>query len=196
VNAALLDSVFGNMDGIYWSVFGYVNTTTSPLGAKNTLFVTDPRGDVNTPNDPNPSLTSSGQGQVVSKMTAIANGATSGSATVLANQIVEVPSSLNIGGSSLSYTIGVGPLSDFNGTWAPSVDNFTGSGFATNGVPSVSDLFEQDPGAANNGTYLGDFVLGTDGTLTFNPVPEPTTCALLGGGLLAIIAVRRSRSKN
>jgi hypothetical protein len=197
VNSALLTSVFGNLDGIYWSVFGYVGTTGSPLGSQNTLFVTDPRsGNISTPNDPNSSLTSSGQRQVISKMTAIADGATSLYATVLANQIVEVSSSLNVGGDPISYTVGIGSQGDFNGTWSPDPENLTPTGFATSGNPSVSDLFQQNPGAANSGTYLGDFVLGQDGSLTFNSVssvPEPSTWAMLGTGAMALFAIGRSR---
>lgn len=184
-----LTSVFGSAStsGIYWSVFGYVNTTGSSLGAQNTLFVTDPRSDLSTQNDPNSSMTSSGQGQVVSKMVAIANGATSGSAVILANQIVEVPVGLNVGGNPVSYTVGVGSLGDFNGTWAPSVEN------TTTGSTTASDLFQQTPGAANNGTYLGVFTLNAAGTLAFNVVPEPSTWAMMGSGVVALLALRRRK---
>lgn len=191
VNSTLLNSAFGNLDGINWAVFGYVNTSGSPLGPQNTIWVTDPRSDITTPNDPNSSLTFSGQGQTISKMRAIVDGATSGSATVLANQIVEVASSLNVGGDPVSYTVGVGPLSDFRGTWAPGVENLTPTGFAASSTPEISDLFQQNPGAANVGSYLGDFQLGNDGTLTFSPVPEPSALAMLGAGMMTLVAIRR-----
>ena len=191
VNATLLNSVFGNLDGVYWSVFGYVNTSGSPLGSQNTIWVSDPRSDITTPNDPNSSLTFSGQGQTISKMKAIVDGATSGSATVLANQIVEVASSLNVGGDPVSYTVGVGSLGDFRGTWAPSVENLTPTGFAASSTPEISDLFQQNPGAANVGGYLGDFQLGNDGTLTFTPVPEPSALGMLGAGMMTLVAIRR-----
>jgi hypothetical protein len=191
VNSTLLTSVFGNLDGIYWSVFGYVNTSGSPLGPQNTIWVTDPRSNIAAQNDPNASLTFNGQGSTISKMRAIADGAVSGSATVLANQIVEVPSALNIGGDPVSYTTGIGTLSDFHGTWAPGVENLTPTGFASGSAPVVSDLFQQNPGAANVGSYLGDFQLGNDGTLSFVPVPEPSTLAMLGAGMMALMAVHR-----
>jgi len=184
-----LTSVFGsaNASGVYWSVFGYVNTSSSPLGAQNTLFVTDPRSDITIQNDPNSSMTSSGQGQVVSKMVAIANGATSGSAVILGNQIVEVPVGLNSGGNPVSYTVGVGSLGDFNGTWAPAVENTTA------GSTTASDLFQQNPGASNTGSYLGEFTLNSAGILAFNPVPEPSTWAMMGSGVLALLALRRRK---
>ncbi|HEV2691374.1 MAG TPA: PEP-CTERM sorting domain-containing protein [Verrucomicrobiae bacterium] len=182
----VLSDAFGTTSGLYWSVFGYVNTTGSALGAKNTLFVTDPRSDISTANDPNSSLTSSGQGQVVSKMTAIANGATFGTSVIFANQMVEVDKSLNVGGNPVSYTVGVGSLGDFNGTWAPDVENLSTGGNTT------SDLFEQDPGAANNGIYLGSVTLN-GGTLSFSPVPEPSTWMMIGSGALALLALRRRK---
>ncbi|MDR3459132.1 MAG: PEP-CTERM sorting domain-containing protein [Verrucomicrobiae bacterium] len=180
----VLNNAFGTTSGLYWSVFGYVNTTGSALGANNTLFVTDPRSDITTANDPNSSLTSSGQGQVVSKMTAIANGASSSYAIVYGNQQVEVSKTLNIGGNPVSYTVGVGSLGDFHGTWAPAVENISTGGTTT------SDLFQQDPGAANNGTYLGAFSMN-GGVLSFSPVPEPSTWMMLGSGALALLALRR-----
>src|SRR5487761_2127334 len=175
VNSILLTTALGSLDGVYWTVFGYVNTPASALGAQNTLWVSQARADVTTANTPNSSLTSSGQGQDVSKMTAIATGAASSYATVLNNQIVSVANTLNVGGDPVSFTVGVGPLFDFNGTWAPNVKNQTPIGFSTGSVSSVSDLFQQNPGAANVGNYLGNFQLNNNGTLTFNsvtPVPE------------------------
>jgi hypothetical protein len=183
--SGVLGAAFGTTSGLYWSVFGYVNTTGSALGAKNTLFVTDPESPAGSVNGSNPSLTSSGQGQVVSKMTAIANGASSSYAIVYANQQIEVSKTLNVGGNPVSYTVGVGSLGDFNGTWSPSVENIT-----TGSTTSSSDLFEQDPGAANNGNYLGTFSM-TGNVLTFNPVPEPSTWMMIGSGALALLALRR-----
>jgi len=182
----VLNSAFGTTTGLYWSVFGYVDTTGSSLGAKNTLFLTDPRSDISIANDPNASFTSSGQGQVVSKMIAIANGANSAFAIVYDNQQVKMDKTLNVGGNPVSYTIGVGSLGDFNGTWAPSVENLTTGGTTT------SDLFQQNPGAANNGIYLGAFSMN-GGTLSFSPVPEPSTWAMIGSGMLALLALRRRK---
>lgn len=196
VNSTLLTTALGSMDGIYWTVFGYVSTTGSAVGAQNTIFVSQARADVNTANDPSSSLTFSGQGQVISKMTAIAHGAASGYATVLDNQIVSESNTLNVGGDPVSFTVGVGSLFDFNGTWSPNVKNLTPIGFSAGSVSSVSDLFQQNPGAANVGNYLGNFQLNPDGTLAFNsvtPVPEPATWGIVGVGILALAGFRRAR---
>ena len=195
VNSTLLTSVFGGTDGIYWSVFGYVNTSGSSLGAQNTIWVTDPRSDILAQNDPNRSRTFNSQNLVISKMGAIVDGAISG--TVLSDQIVKVSSSLNIGGDPVSYTVGVGSLGDFRGTWAPGVENLTPSGFSSSSTPEVSDLFQQTPGTANVGGYLGDFQLNNDGTLDFVPAPEPSTWAMFGAGMLLLVSIlRRKQASN
>ena len=185
-----LNSTYGSLDGIYWSVFAYVDTTGS-LGTANTLWFTDPRSDVSMQTVAPRSASFNAQGYVIGEMGAIADGATSGYATVIANQAVLVPSDLNSGGDPISYTVGVGPYGDFNGTVRGVVENYTGTGFAAGGTPSVSDLYQQNPGTANAGIYLGNFALGTDGSFTFNPVPEPSTWAMLGAGMMALAAVRR-----
>jgi hypothetical protein len=182
----VLNNAFGTTSGLYWSVFGYVGSNGSPLGARNTLFVTDPRSNVSIANNPPDSSTSSGQGQVVGEIRAIADGASSGSAVIFANQIVELDKTLNVGGDPVSYTVGVGSLGDFNGTWAPSVENMTTGG------TTVSDLFQQTPGLGNSGTDLGTFSMN-GGTLTFSPVPEPSTWMMLGSGTLALLALRRRK---
>jgi hypothetical protein len=187
VSTALNTAFSGNLDGLYWSVFGYAKTTSSLFNA-NTLFVSNP--DTN-PDDAVNSLTSGQQGQVVSKMTAIALSATSGYATIVANQIANVPIALNVGGSPVSYTVGVGSLGDFNGTWRWDVRNITPTGFTTGTTPSVAALYEQDPGVANVGLYRGTVSLAADGTLTIEATPEPSTWAMLGAGLVTWMLIRR-----
>jgi len=194
VNGTLLNSVFGGLDGIYWSVFGYQSS-------QNTLFTTSARGDITQQTDPTPSSGLSGQGIVISHMQGILNGATA-SGTPLSSSVVELDSGLNQSGN-ISYSIGVATLQganhegDFRGSWSP-VENFTGSGFASGGVPSVSDLYQNLPGnpLTTTGTYEGDFTLGTDGSLSFSPVPEPGTSMMFGAGMLALVVVRRFRNRN
>ena len=103
-------------------------------------------------------------------------------------------------GNQLSYTVGVEMLAgaanpgNFRDTWS-TVENFTGTGFASSGTPNVSDLYQNAPGnpLTTSGNYLGDFTLGNDGSMTFTPsaVPEPGTLAMMGCGLLTLAAVRR-----
>ncbi len=188
VNSTLFDSVFGDMNGIYWSVFAYVDTTGS-LGSANTLWYTVGRSDVNNRTVAPHSGTFNAQGYVTGEMGAIVDGTTSHFATVIQNQTVQLSSSLNEGGDPVSYTVGVGPYGDFNGTLKGVVENYTGDTFDSG--TKVSDLYQLNPGAGNTGKYLGNFALGADGSFTFNPVPEPSTWAMLSAGMLALAAVRR-----
>jgi hypothetical protein len=195
VNSALLISTFGSLDGIYWSVFGGLNTAGS-LGAADTLWVTSARPNPLTQTDPWQSRNVSGQGQVISPINGILNGTGASGANALSSTVVFVASSLNNGGAQISYTVGVGPGGDFNGAWRGDIENFTGTGFASSGTPSVSDLYQQNPGLANFGDYLGNFILGNDGSLTFDsvtPVPEPNTLAMFGAGIMSLFAFRRIR---
>jgi hypothetical protein len=43
---------------------------------------------------------------------------------------------------------------------------------------------------------LGDFQLNIDGSLTYNPVPEPATWAMFGSGFLVLTVVRRFGRKS
>lgn len=189
VNGTLLNSVFGGLDGIYWSVFGY----QSP---QNNLFTTSARTDITQQTDPTGSSGFNGQGIVISRMQGILNGAVA-NGTALSSSVVEIDSSLNQSGN-ISYSVGVITLQganhegDFRGSWSP-VENFTGSGFAGGGIPSVSDLYLNAPGnpLTTSGGYQGDFSLGTDGSLTFIPVPEPSLGLMFGAGMLVLVAVRR-----
>ena len=182
VSTALTDVFGSNLNGVYWSLFSYSGST---------LQLSDPRSPYNLANDPTSvnSLTASGQGQVTSKMGAIINGATSGYATVLFNQIITTSGGLNVGGNPVSYTVGVGTYGDFNGTWQWDTRN------TMDGVnPSVSDVFQMNPGAANTAIYLGNVSIATDGVLTISAVPEPSTWAMLSGGFMSLLLFRRKTS--
>ncbi len=66
------------------------------------------------------------------------------------------------------------------------------SGSFTGPTDSFLDLYEFNATSSTSqpGTFLGDFSLGNDGTLTFNvaaATPEPSTYALLGLGLAALV---------
>ena len=100
-----------------------------------------------------------------------------------------MPDNWNSGGNS--YTIGVG-TGNF-GTFQGSVENTTPGGFAASGGVLRSDLYSLTPGTGA-GTYLGFFELHGNGSMSFTAVPEPSTCTLLGFGLL--VAVRRFRRQS
>jgi len=73
------------------------------------------------------------------------------------------------------------------------------SGTGTGPTDSVLDLYESVPGSTTTpATYLGDFSLGSNGTLTFDSaaaIPEPSTYSLLGlGAMFLIWNLRRKKA--
>ena len=106
---------------------------------------------------------------------------TSGNSTVIS-------STYYFGGNS-SYTRGVGAGGNLN-FFSSSIENSTYSGF-----PQIySDLFQLNP-SSGVGSDLGVFTLDSAGVLTFTPVPEPSTLALMGMGAMSLIALRRKNAK-
>jgi hypothetical protein len=191
--ASALTTTYGNLGGIYWSVFTYAGDSTyAPV---NTLWMTDPRANVNVQNTAPVTGTSSQQNNVTGQLGAIADALSATYGTIIANQEIQLPGSLGSGngGDPASYTTALGPGLDFNGTFEQNFENLSSASAAT-----VSDLFEQDPSPLHSpgaGTYLGDFTLGGNGSFSFVPTPEPSTWAMLGTGLLALLAVRRNANR-
>jgi hypothetical protein len=198
VSATLLNSTFGNMNNLFFSVFGYVDAG-NPQGLPqptDTVFLSKPEtGGVQT--TPSASQSMGAQSITIGYLQSMAAGAAA--STAISPTIAQEASSRANAGS-ISYSIGIQNtpptgISNIHGTWSRyQVEGSTGASFTSGSSPVTLDLYEQDPGAAN-GIFLGDFSLSQSGTLTFQPVPEPTSMALLGGGLMALIAVRRFNRK-
>jgi hypothetical protein len=191
--ASDLTTTFGTLNGLYWSVFTYdANGTYAPA---NTVFISDPQATVGVPNAPL-SITSA-QIPVGNQIQSLVNGLSSTYGTILANQVIELPSTLgsNTGGSpAASYTVAAGPNADFNGTYGHNFENVSSSS-ATTG----SDLFQEDPGARRSAVAaqnLGTVTLDSAGNLSFQATPEPSTWAMVGTGLMSLIAFRRFAKKN
>jgi hypothetical protein len=127
---------------------------------------------------------------------AIVDGLSSTYGTIIANQEIQLPNGLGngTGGDPASYTTALGSGLDFNGTFGQAFENLSSGSTST-----VSDFFQQNPSplhSPGSGTYLGDFVLDNTGLLTFNPVPEPSTWAMMGTGLFGMLAIRRFVKRN
>ena len=192
-----------SLSTLYFSVFGDISPGNSS-GTANTLWVTAPQTDNKTQALAWAAQTSYQQGNTRSQIESIAFGATytsfeeAASADNTATAVV-LPSSLDLPGeSALSYTAGIGPYGNFNGNFGSNnnIEQNTSGTFSNGTNPVRSDLFEMIPGS--NGSYLGYFELDPNGTLTFNPepVPEPTTWAMVGMGLMALVGWRRIIKKS
>ena len=197
--AQQVTDTFGSLNNLYLSVFGYVDASGNPasLGLPAyTLLVTGA--------NPLHTLDGNGLGVGESYLAAIANGAQAGSlgAVSLSGSVVREPSAMNIAGN-LSYFNGIANPNNtsvggnIHNTWSASVESATSATFGTDTTPLVLDLFEYQPGSSGNsfnnplGTLVGDFQFNNDGSLTFNPVPEPATWALVSSGFLILTTVRR-----
>jgi hypothetical protein len=190
---SVLTAEFGSVNSsIYWSVFGVNDTSLSSFNSsvfqtdQNTMWTTVARS-----NPSNKGITpfvggnSLQQGGAVGDVETIGNLTSPGDAG--AGQIVDYAAGIELVKVSLGgfSTMMNNPYSgNFQGDWTYNVLN-NGAG--------TSDLYQSDPGNhfTQRQNYLGNVVLDPTGLLTFNPVPEPSTWAMIGSGALALLALRR-----
>ena len=199
-NGTQLTSVFGSLDNISFSAFADVRTTTNPNFPIQTLWTTVPRLDISVQSDPLNRRSQFQQANTAAKIDGVANGGITFSGlpdndpatNVTSSTALEIPKDWNVNGTS--YTIGIGPAGNFNGTFPANVENTTPSAFASGGIPIVSDLYELRPGSGE-GNYLGYFTFGTDGSMTFTTVPEPGSLSLIGAGFGLLALARHFRRK-
>lgn len=185
-----------NINNLYFSVFG-----VSLLPSRN-LWMSDA--------NLSSAWTAHGvgsQGATAGVITSIANGAAdissqSGAGADNTATAVLVPNSYNSSGDT-SYTVGIGSSGNLQGYFQGDIEgttavydgaNFVASSFSSGSTPILLDLYELDTANSGNaGKLVGDFELDPNGTLTFDPAPEPATWATLGAGMMLLAAVRRFR---
>lgn len=197
-DAASLTAIFGSLDSLSFSIFGDVRTFGNTNGTFNTLWISSARSDINTQTSPWYQSSVSSQGTVAAQIDGIAGGAVSfggaAGADAVTNSLtaVTVPDTFNAIGIGISYTIGIGTVGNFANTFQGSAENTTPLNFATSGSPLRSDFYQLNPGTGDS-IYLGYFELSPNGTMTFTAVPEPSTLAMLGAGMLLFLGVNRFR---
>lgn len=179
-----------DVNNMFFSVFGD--------SVNNDLWMTRVRSNNNNQTTPWTAGSIFAQGPTAGRIESIANGAidNSGSSGSTDTAVI-MPSSYNAGGSDVSYTVGVGANGNFGNTFQGIVEGATTTGFTGGSTPLILDLYELDTAHAGQpGQYVGNFELDPNGTMTFNvaPVPEPTTLATFGIGML-LFAARRFRRR-
>lgn len=195
-----LSTAFSSLDGLSFGVMSAVPAGQTIDGQpQKTLWLTNPRTDVNTQSTPFVRGTASNQGNTGSKILGVAGfassaGAAPWSAGTPFDSVTNGASAIIIpNGDASSYTTLAGTAGTLGNTYA-NIENITPTGF-TGGQFIRSDLYEAVPKTANgqDATYLGYFEFGANGVTTFNSVPEPGTFALLALGGLSLFGIQRLR---
>lgn len=188
--------------GLSFSVFSAVPTGNGDgTYPNNTILITAPRSDINIQSTPWDRRTSSSQSTTVSKILGVAgynsgSGAAGWSAGTPFDSVTNSASAIIIpSANASSYTSIAGTGGSLGGTTpgAGSIENT----LVNQGDILRSDLYVVKPGSSGQGEYAGYFEFnGSSGTLSFQPVPEPSTIATLGVGSVALVfALRRRSSK-
>ena len=187
-SAADVNSLFGNLDRVQWSVLG-VNSGADPV-ENSSWFMTRARPaasiGIKTANWGQASGTSQGlTGNAMEDVRRFANN-NSGTPLSSGNNSIVGPD-----GDALSYNKKA-PMTGYN-----AMQNDTGTGFSGAAV-NRSDFYAVPPNdlALPAGVqHLGYFELQADGDLWFVPVPEPSTYGLAAGAGLLFMALRRQLSQ-
>jgi hypothetical protein len=172
-------------NNIAWSAWAYFdNSAPLPAGMTNTIYMTNPRSDLNTPTTPYYRDTSSAQGQTIGKLKAIAAGAVNNANFSGLNSSTAVleSESYNLNNSAVSYYTGLGNNLNFNDTFQQQPDQYTPANFTTSATPSRSDLYWISPTANTDHSqpdakFIGYFQLATNGVMTYTAYPTATVAA-------------------
>jgi hypothetical protein len=170
-----LAGLFDNLNDFSWSVSGCVpnyGDSGDPSKSVSTLWLTDPRPVPSTPASAWQRQSSYTQGGSAAEIESILNGALTYAATTT-NSSDNTSTSLAIpygnGNNANSYLTARG---NFDGNFQGDVEITTLPTFTTDGLPSISDFYELQPGSGS-GTYLGYFELSTNGAMAFYALPFP-----------------------
>jgi hypothetical protein len=188
-----------SLNNLSFSIFGDVApgypTNNGPV---NTLWVTSPESPSGTQTTPWSAQNSSQLATSRSRVESVGSGGnywgSLNPADSVTNTLTAVitPDNLNLG-SILSYASGIGSGGNFQGNFGSNnnIEDNTGAGFTGGSTPAIADLYVMRPN--QDGVLVGVFQLDPNGTLTFNPapVPEPTTWAMFGMGILGLAGWRR-----
>lgn len=193
-NATQISTAFSSLSGVSWSAMSAVPSGTGDASAPdNTVWLTNPRFDINVQTTPFQQKTASTQSSWRSKVLSVAGvnstvGAIGYSAGTALDPVSNTSTALIIPSDSpSSYSQIAGLTGNLGGTFGQgTIENTTPSGFT--GV-TRSDFYQLKPGSGN-GQYLGYFEFGANGKASFTSVPEPGTWALMTLGGVALLRRR------
>jgi hypothetical protein len=185
--ATLISAMGGSLSSINWSV-----TAASPGGdiPLNSLWMTRARTDIDVQSTPWTRRSSINQGSVASRINGFGEAGVSWS-SVNAEGPNNTATSVAMPDTFVNgYSLAIGS-GNLGGTFQGNIQNTTPVSFSS----VRSDLWELRPGTGTTlpGTYRGYFELNSSGAMTFTPVPEPGTWALLGLGCVALLGARKLR---
>jgi hypothetical protein len=179
--SGVLTAAFGGVTAnLYWSVFGVTDLNNAHLpgisqGGVNTIWNTSTTANRTVPGDDTVLVTPFNQIKTLVNVSLV-------SPVNYAPGIITVGSGTVDGFSSQMLNNG-GAIGTFNNTWGYNMGKKNAGNL---------DLLQNDgSNAGNTAQMLGIFNLNSAGVLTFNAVPEPSTWAMMGSGVLALLALRR-----
>jgi hypothetical protein len=189
---AVLTATFGGVDsGIYWAVFGVNDTSGGGSYAPgqtdpNTIWATLARANASVPTHA-PNIFGSSASFQYPLVYIQTIGNTTSPSQAGPGLIVDYAPDIELVDTSLGTFTGVmhDSTSGYNG-------NFANTWYynALNNGPGTSDLYLNNPGS-HPSTMEGSLIL--DGAGQFSYVPEPSTWAMLGSGVLTLIALQRRK---
>jgi len=175
-----LQTAYSNLGGLNWAAIGTVRGTSVYGLPINTLFLTNPRSDINSPTSPYTTLSSFKQGAIGNTIATVVGygsqvGAVPWSAGTPFSALTNTTNVVIISeGDASSYTSIAGSAGDLaNNFQQGDIENPTPSPFA-NGV-TRSDFYKLAP-SSGAAVYLGYFEFNSGGTLTYYPaIPSSYT---------------------
>ncbi len=184
VQAAQLAAAFPDLNGVSWSVSAAMRGNTSyPQFPLQTLWVTSPRPDADTPGAEWKRKGQFTQGTTAGQIDAIGTSAATYGSTQPAGANNTQSGIVIAATDANSYTATIAASGDFAGTFQGDAENTTPANFATVGTVSRSVLYKLLPGSADSlnapGQVIGFFDLLPSGTMTFTAGPPPERAVII-----------------
>jgi hypothetical protein len=191
---SLLTNAFPDFNNLHFAASADVRTTGDATYPFETLWVLNPRDDINTQTSPWYRHSEYLQAPTASKIDGIANGAVSYGGFVPTSPVNTATGIvLPAGNTTYSYSYFIGTAGNYKGTFSGNAECATPGDFADAGLPVRADFYQLVPGAGL-GVYLGFFEFNTNGVLTFTSgaaalvIPQPTITSIVRSGTTNIVS--------